>query len=48
MDHPAEPVAPYVRRQGRFKHLSEEQIRHIQAETDARFARLEKRVRYGT
>ncbi|MEQ1832564.1 MAG: thiamine pyrophosphate-dependent enzyme [Candidatus Eisenbacteria bacterium] len=48
MDHPAEPVAPYVRRQGRFKHLSDEQIHHIQAETDARFARLEKRVRYGT
>jgi hypothetical protein len=48
MDHPAEPVAPYIRRQGRFKHLSDEQVCHIQAETDARFARLEKRVRYGT
>jgi pyruvate/2-oxoacid:ferredoxin oxidoreductase beta subunit len=48
MDHPAEPVEAYVRRQGRFKHLTDEQIRYIQAETDARYARLEKRVKYGT
>jgi pyruvate ferredoxin oxidoreductase beta subunit/2-oxoisovalerate ferredoxin oxidoreductase beta subunit len=48
MEHPAMPVEPYVRRQGRFRHLSDEQIRHIQAETDARWKRLEKRVRYGT
>ena len=48
MDHPAEPVTPYIRRQGRFKHLTDEQIVHIQAETDARFERLEKRVKYGT
>jgi pyruvate/2-oxoacid:ferredoxin oxidoreductase beta subunit len=48
MEHPAEPVAPYVRRQGRFGHLTDEQIRHIQDETDARYARLEKRVKYGT
>ena len=48
IDHPAMPVEPYIRRQGRFKHLSDEQIRHIQDETDARFVRLEKRVKYGT
>lgn len=48
MDHPAEPVADYVRRQGRFKHLTDEQVRYIQSETDARYARLEKRVKYGT
>lgn len=48
MEHPAEPVQAYVRRQGRFKHLTDEQIRYIQGETDARYARLEKRVRYGT
>jgi pyruvate/2-oxoacid:ferredoxin oxidoreductase beta subunit len=48
MEHRAEPVEPYVRRQGRFKHLTEEQLRHIQVETDARYARLEKRVKYGT
>ncbi len=48
IEHPAEPVEGYVRRQGRFRHLTDEQIRHIQAETDARFARLEKRVKFGT
>ncbi|MFI5370677.1 MAG: 3-methyl-2-oxobutanoate dehydrogenase subunit beta [Candidatus Eisenbacteria bacterium] len=48
MEHPAMPVEPYIRRQGRFRHLTDEQIRHIQSETDARWARLEKRVRYGT
>jgi len=48
MDHPADPVAPYVRMQGRFKHLSDEQVKHIQEETDSRWERLVKRVRYGT
>jgi pyruvate ferredoxin oxidoreductase beta subunit/2-oxoisovalerate ferredoxin oxidoreductase beta subunit len=48
IEHPALPVEPYVRRQGRFKHLSDEQIRSIQEQTDARYARLEKRVQYGT
>lgn len=48
VDHPGEPVEPYIRRQGRFRHLDEAQIRHVQEETDARWARLEKRVKYGT
>jgi pyruvate/2-oxoacid:ferredoxin oxidoreductase beta subunit len=48
IEHPADPVEPYIRRQGRFRHLSDEQIRHIQSETDARWARLEKRVKFGT
>ena len=48
MEHRADPVAPYVRRQGRFKHLTDAQIEHIQAETDARWLRLEKRVKFGT
>ena len=48
IEHPADPVEPYIRRQGRFKHLTDEQIRHVQAETDARYARLEKRVKFGT
>jgi pyruvate/2-oxoacid:ferredoxin oxidoreductase beta subunit len=48
MDHPGDPVEPYIRRQGRFRHLTDEQILHIQTETDARWKVLEKRVQYGT
>jgi pyruvate/2-oxoacid:ferredoxin oxidoreductase beta subunit len=48
MDHPGDPVIEYVRRQGRFKHLTDAQVAHIQDETDERWTRLEKRVRYGT
>jgi len=48
IEHPADPVEPYIKRQGRFRHLTPEQIQHIQSDTDAKFARLEKRVRFGT
>jgi pyruvate/2-oxoacid:ferredoxin oxidoreductase beta subunit len=44
-DPPQEPVAEYVRRQGRFRHLGEEQIAHIQGEVDERWKMLERRVR---
>jgi pyruvate/2-oxoacid:ferredoxin oxidoreductase beta subunit len=44
MDHPAEPVEPYLRRQGRFRHLSAEQVTYIQAEIDARWQQLVRRV----
>lgn len=47
MEHAGEPVAPYIRRQARFKHLTEEQIEHIQAEVDERWKRLETRVLHG-
>ncbi len=47
-EHPGDPVEPYVRRQGRFKHLTDAQIAHIQDETNTRWARMEKRVKYGT
>ncbi len=47
-DHPGDPVEPYVRRQGRFKHLTDAQIQHIQEETNLRWERMEKRVKYGT
>ena len=40
-----EPVAEYVRRQGRFRHLGEEQIARIQVEVDERWAQLERKVR---
>ena len=43
-DPPQEPVAEYVRRQGRFRHLTEEQIGHIQGEVDERWKMLERRV----
>jgi len=45
IDHPHEPVAEYVRRQGRFRHLNEEQIAHSQVEVDERWKMLEGRVR---
>jgi pyruvate/2-oxoacid:ferredoxin oxidoreductase beta subunit len=48
MDHPGGPVEPYIRRQGRFRHLTAEQIRHIQAEVDERWERLKSRVEHGT
>jgi len=36
------PVKDYIRLQGRFRHLTEEEIQHIQDDTDARWARLMK------
>ncbi len=38
-------VADYVKRQGRFRHLTDEQIAHIQTEVDERWAELERRVK---
>ncbi len=46
-DHPGDPVEPYIRRQGRFRHLSEEDIARIQEEVDARWEVLERRVAIG-
>jgi pyruvate/2-oxoacid:ferredoxin oxidoreductase beta subunit len=48
VEHPGDPVKAYLKRQGRFRHLTEEQILHVQAETDERWARLENRVAHGT
>jgi pyruvate/2-oxoacid:ferredoxin oxidoreductase beta subunit len=39
------PVQDYLMKQGRFKHLTEEQIRHIQSDVDEEWARLQQRVR---
>jgi pyruvate/2-oxoacid:ferredoxin oxidoreductase beta subunit len=47
VEHPGEPVAPYLRRQGRFRHLTDDQIAHIQSEVDGRWALLERRVEFG-
>ncbi len=46
-DHPGDPVEPYIRRQGRFGHLSDEDIARIQEEIDARWEVLERRVAIG-
>jgi pyruvate/2-oxoacid:ferredoxin oxidoreductase beta subunit len=46
-DHPGDPVEPYIRKQGRFRHLTPEQIRVIQADVDARWDLLMRRVEYG-
>ncbi len=37
---PPEPVTPYLRRQGRFRHLTEDQEAYIQREVDARWAAI--------
>ena len=47
-DHPGDPVEPYIRSQGRFRHLTDEQIARIQDEVDARWKVLQNRVRHGT
>ena len=47
MDHPADPVEPYIRKQGRFSHLSARDISHIQDQINARWEMLERRVKFG-
>jgi pyruvate/2-oxoacid:ferredoxin oxidoreductase beta subunit len=47
-DHPGEPVEPYLRRQGRYRRLTPEQIRHVQSEVDARWEMLKRRVESGS
>jgi pyruvate/2-oxoacid:ferredoxin oxidoreductase beta subunit len=48
VDHPGEPVEPYLRQQGRFRHLAEEEIAKIQSDIDARWEVLKRRVEFGT
>jgi pyruvate/2-oxoacid:ferredoxin oxidoreductase beta subunit len=48
VDHPGDPVEPYIRRQGRFRHLSDEQIAHIQTDVNERWEMLQRRVQHGT
>lgn len=42
---PPEPVEPYLKKQGRFRHLTAEQIASIQAEVDARWEWLTAQCR---
>jgi len=39
-----EPVEPYLRRQGRFRHLNADQVAFIQREVDERWAALRRSV----
>jgi len=48
VDHPGHDVGAYVRAQGRFRHLDESAIAHIQEDVDARWEVLMKRVVHGT
>jgi pyruvate/2-oxoacid:ferredoxin oxidoreductase beta subunit len=43
-DHPGEPIAPYVRAQGRFRHLEDDDVARIQADVDARWDWLNAQV----
>jgi pyruvate/2-oxoacid:ferredoxin oxidoreductase beta subunit len=48
VEHPGEPVGPYLRKQGRFRHLTDQDVERIQADLDTRWAMLERRVEFGT
>jgi len=48
VEHPGEPVGPYLRKQGRFRHLTDEDVKKVQEDLDARWAMLEQRVAAGT
>jgi len=45
LDSPPEPVAPYLHKQGRFRHLTEQHEAYIQREVDARWEMIQRRVR---
>jgi pyruvate/2-oxoacid:ferredoxin oxidoreductase beta subunit len=48
VDHRGDPVEPYLKKQGRFRHLKDWQIAKIQADVNERWRVLENRVKYGT
>jgi pyruvate/2-oxoacid:ferredoxin oxidoreductase beta subunit len=39
-DHPGDPIGPYIRAQGRFRHLDDDAIARIQEDVDARWQYL--------
>jgi pyruvate/2-oxoacid:ferredoxin oxidoreductase beta subunit len=43
-EHPGDPIAPYIRAQGRFRHLDDAAIARIQQDVDARWEYLEQQV----
>jgi pyruvate/2-oxoacid:ferredoxin oxidoreductase beta subunit len=44
MEAAGDPVGPYIRAQGRFRHVSDEDIARIQADVDARWEHLQRLV----
>jgi pyruvate/2-oxoacid:ferredoxin oxidoreductase beta subunit len=48
VEHAGDPVGPYIRRQARFKHLTDQQLVLIQKDVDDRWERLQVKVKYGT
>jgi pyruvate/2-oxoacid:ferredoxin oxidoreductase beta subunit len=48
VEHPGDPIEPYLRMQGRFRHLTDEQVERIQSEVNARWQMLQRRVDCGT
>jgi pyruvate/2-oxoacid:ferredoxin oxidoreductase beta subunit len=47
-EHDGVPVAPYIRAQGRFRHLDDDAIAHVQQDVDARYAHLSRQVAAST
>lgn len=48
VDHPGEPVAPYVEAQGRFRHLGPDDVARLQERVDQTWQMWERRVSQGT
>lgn len=44
MEHAGDPAEPYLKRQGRFRHMTAEQMGQVQREIDARWERLLRRI----
>ncbi|MFN8586229.1 MAG: thiamine pyrophosphate-dependent enzyme [Candidatus Eisenbacteria bacterium] len=47
VDSPGDPIGPYLAKQGRFRHLRAEDTAAIQAQVDARWKALQRRVAGG-
>lgn len=47
VEHAGDPVEPYLRRQGRFRHLGDDAVARIQEAVDDRWEILRRRVRWG-
>ncbi len=47
VDSPGDPIGPYLAKQGRFRHLRPEDTAAIQAQVDARWKALQRRVAGG-
>ena len=48
VEHPGLSVEPYLRSQGRFRHLTDEQITQIQENVDTRWKLIQNRIEHGT